>query len=415
MVCILAPPVKAFEWSGFVSGYSAYTDNARIVDGGEEDEYIFAGTLGISASHQQEELSALMDYEVDYFQYTEDVFNDETMIDGKGIVRWNVVPESASFYVKNKERQTTEFSRIADTPDNKVQRSIVEGGGDFSVRMSPVDQLFSNVSREILKTDKKIPNNNDRDSASFGWQHILSDRLRFSLHYQDGVIDFDNEEFEDYDYSSYGLTVNKLIKRGKIDIVVGRAIMDPELSSSSRGNFYQVEIKKEYNGKRFSLLASKMLTDSSIGISHDLSEIVDFSGLSENVGDLERINQKVYIVTMEIPITKMFSYSMYLLYNDESSLESNDEDKQKLVNASIKMHVNDTDTFKLSAGYVENEFLDEIESGENDKTTVRLHYNKETSKKINIYCTFENLKRTESDGSKPVENEYRVGFSYLLH
>lgn len=179
-----------------------YSDNISLVRTNEQDDTGLSLLAGFSLLHSTSALDADIRSGIEYTDYTNDVFSDETLGSLRTDVTWRPVPGVLHWQLEDYFTQTVRSSIDPETPDNRIDANAFSTGPDLFVRIDPVTTIETRLRRadyyfEDTATDSY------RNIASVGLVRALRPELDVSANvaYQDAnFTETDNIDFTRLDY-----------------------------------------------------------------------------------------------------------------------------------------------------------------------------------------------------------------------
>lgn len=227
-VLAYAPHAQAIQVDYGVGAGVEYSDNISLVRANEQDDTGVSLQAGFSLLHSTSVLDADIRSGIEYLDYTNDVFSDETLGSLRADVTWRPIPGVLHWQLEDYFTQTVRSSIVPETPDNRIDANAFSTGPDIFVRIDPVTTIEAQLRRADYYFED-TPTDSYRNIASVGWVRALRPELDVSANvaYQDAnFTETDNIDFTRLDYF-----VRADSRRGRSELLV-----DIGLSQIDRDN-----------------------------------------------------------------------------------------------------------------------------------------------------------------------------------
>jgi len=180
----LCPAVLHAGEFAYGLGYSSeYSSNIAHVPDNAQNEWINSVMAGIGYAENTPDLVAHVLSQVQYLNYHNNVFANDTLFNLDSSAVWTVSPQRFNWSASDVYRQLPIDVTATDTPANRENVNVFSTGPDFLVHVSPVQTIalggrYGNVYTAHDNTD------NDRASGYARWLYQSTPRTTYSLNYE---------------------------------------------------------------------------------------------------------------------------------------------------------------------------------------------------------------------------------------
>ena len=193
LTVIGAPSVSWALDVGYSLGYGLeYTDNAYLTADNTQDEWTNSARLGFSLIHNSPALEANIASNVEYRNYKNNTYPDETLFGLNLFSKWNISPQRFSWTVEDYYTQTVINVVEPSTPNNQQNENIASTGPNFVMHLSPVNTLEFGA-RYARNTYQTSDIDNTRTSGFTNWAYQSSPSIRLSLNLDVETVNYDNQ------------------------------------------------------------------------------------------------------------------------------------------------------------------------------------------------------------------------------
>lgn len=188
-----APSVSWALDVGYSLGYGLeYTDNALLTQDNKRDEWTNSARAGLSLIHNSPALDARIESNVDYRNYKNNIFGDETLFGLNLFSKWNISPQRFSWTVEDYYTQTVINPTDPNTPNNRQNTNIASTGPDFTMHLSPLNTLDLGA-RYVRNTYETSDIDNSRAVGNLSWAYQSSPSTRLSLNLNAESVNYDDQ------------------------------------------------------------------------------------------------------------------------------------------------------------------------------------------------------------------------------
>ncbi len=169
---------------GFGVGYiGEYTDNIQRVPANPQEDWINSVLAGVAYRENSPELAARVQAQVEYRDYTREIYQDETLFNLNTAAVWTIKPQRLLWSLEDRYDQIPQDATLALTPSNREAANIFTTGPDLLVYLNPVDVLVFGV-----RIGNTWFQQSDADSMRYvgtlRWRHQTNANANYSLNYE---------------------------------------------------------------------------------------------------------------------------------------------------------------------------------------------------------------------------------------
>lgn len=168
------------------------SDNIYLSTTGEQDEWIRTYRGQFLLVENSTNWNSLVNLDVSYHDYKEDLFEDENEYQGNVQVTWRPLPDRLMFHLEDYYAQAIIDSAALETPDNREDINYFSVGPEFHVPLGGTNAIvletrYINNYYEITDADSH------GTSSTAGILHRSSSETEWSINYQVDTTNYDNE------------------------------------------------------------------------------------------------------------------------------------------------------------------------------------------------------------------------------
>ncbi len=267
------------------AGLELHSNAARVSEN-EESDLARIARAGIAWADPVGPLSGDIEYSAERSDYTDDVQEDETAVNGRAALRWNAAPRLLDVLVQHEISQTQTDLRTANTANNRERRSVLTGGVDGYVHLSPVDSFVLRPRYSEVRFGESTQSDSTRANADLVWQHELSAVSKLNLQGGAGRVRFDDSR-QDYDSQSAQLGYETTLARLSYSLSAGMMKFERDELDDVNGNSLHASL--DYHATSFDVGGNlvRELTDSSIGLAQNSFTLPNFTANDSNFDQVD--------------------------------------------------------------------------------------------------------------------------------
>lgn len=200
-----------------------YTDNITLTESNKQEEYPLSLLGGFLVEHSAAELDADVRGLLDYRNYLNDVYDNETLGSLSGAIEWRPMPGFLHLTAEDYFTQTAINSAAPETPDNRVNANAFSAGPDIFFRIAPATTLETHVRRSEYYFEDTAADSS-RNSIAAGLVRAVRPQLDVSanLSYEDAEFSEDSRN----DFSKLDYFLRGALQRGRTEVTVDAGISD---------------------------------------------------------------------------------------------------------------------------------------------------------------------------------------------
>lgn len=249
------------EWAADVFIENEYTDNARRTNEDEVEELTtsLGARVALSVAESRYTADALYSLERNY--YENNVFSDNSTVVGSLALLGVVIPQRLDWIFNQTEEEVKTDSRLADTPDNREQRSVFSTGPRIYFNPTQIDTIQLSGTFRRTELEESDSNNSEVVSGLFSWGHELTELSEFNM--TASVDEVSYTEIDDFEYTRESLSIGFSGERPQFlySVSIGGNRISSDNEDDRTGANISLSISKEYSFSSFEFLVARSLTD----------------------------------------------------------------------------------------------------------------------------------------------------------
>jgi len=255
--------------------------NAALVSTNEKADTARFAELNLTWRDSDSALKADVGYGVRRRDFVDDVQDDQTAVDGRAALKWDVVPKAFDVILQHQISQTLGDQRLADTTNNSERRSVLTGGVDGYLHLSTVDAIVISPRYTDVKFSQSTQSNSQRTGSDIDWQHQISAVSGFGVSTNYTQAKFE-DSLQDYNSSSVNLNFATALARLSYSVAGGYNWIKRDHFEDVSG--YTAKLVGAYRGDNLEMGGSlvRELTDTSIGLSQQSFSTANFTANDSN-------------------------------------------------------------------------------------------------------------------------------------
>lgn len=269
-----------------------YTDNITLTDTNTEDEVPLSLLGGVLLEHAAAELDVNVRGLVDYRNYLQDTYDNETLGSLSAAAEWRPMPGLLHLVVEDYFTQTAINTAAPETPDNRVNANAFTIGPDLFFRLAPATTLEAQVRRSEYYFEDTVA---DSSRNSIGAGLVRAIRPQLSVSANVGYEDAEFSENSRNDFSKFDYFARADLERGRTELTVdaGMSDIDRAVADDVDGFLGRLMLGRQIRtNARVDLELSSQYTDSGVDMLTAGSSPFDFDRSGAQVsGDIFRDNR----------------------------------------------------------------------------------------------------------------------------
>ena len=252
-----------------VEAGAGHSDNITRVDAGQIDETIGKLGLDLAMEVERSRMTANVNVNADYYEYTEDTFESEVVGAGDAQLNFTLVPDRLNWRFEDYFGQQNNDPFAPITPDTRESVNYFSTGPDLLLRLGPVGMRVYGMYS--LATYEVSPVDNERVSGGFSIGRPGASGRGLSFNAAHESVAYSEQDGSDFErlstYLAYGISGS----RTDIRLEGGYTWLHPEVGEESDAPRFLLQVDRELTRySRLSLSAGTQLTDSSAALSSSI-------------------------------------------------------------------------------------------------------------------------------------------------
>lgn len=292
-----------------------YSDNITLSETNTREEYPLSLLAGVSLEHSAAELDADVRGLLDYRNYLEDTYDNETLGSLSATAEWRPMPGALHLVVEDYFTQTAINAADPETPDNRVNANAFSIGPDLFFRLAPATTLETHLRRSEYYFEDTTADSS-RNSIGLGLVRAIRPQLSLSANIAYEDAKFSDDSDGDFNKMDYFLRAD--IERGRTLLTVDAGVSDIDRSVEDDVDGFLGRMllgRQIRTNARVDLEISSQYTDSGVDMLVAGSAPFVFDRTAEQVsGDIFLDNR---VEARYISGTSERSWGVYLILRDE--------------------------------------------------------------------------------------------------
>lgn len=243
-----------------------YSDNATLVEMDQRDELGLSWLAGASLQQSSSAIDADVSVGIEYSDYRNDTFSDETFGSLRADLEWRPMPGVLHWELQNYFTQTARDAIAPETPDNRINANAFSTGPNLIARLGPTTTLESHLRRsEYYFEDTDLDSN--RNMISAAWMRALRPQLDVSANVAYEEADFPDSAGLGFDRLDYFARIDSRRGRSQIVADMGATNIDRDAGDDLDGFLGRVFVRRQVGvNTQIDLEASSQYTDSGVDL-----------------------------------------------------------------------------------------------------------------------------------------------------
>jgi hypothetical protein len=264
-----------------------YSDNPTLAESNESDDLRQSALLGISLQENTSKVSADIRSLLEYRDYRDDSFPDESWFYLNGEATWTIRPSSFLWVVEDYYSQQEQNTLLPGTPDNLINTNVFSTGPDLYFHVNPVHQLHLGARGSDYRFEN-TPADNRRALLTLAWLYGYSSSTELSLNAQYQNAWFTETDDADFRRQDLFFRIDTEPSRSTLQIDLGRSYIDRETEEDVDGFLARLIWQNQFRlDSYFRLDASSQYTDSGLDLLTTGTQSTEFDRFGEQItGDI---------------------------------------------------------------------------------------------------------------------------------
>lgn len=235
---LLVIPAGASALSGGLTARAGalYTDNLALTEDDEIEEWVGIGAAGLWVDHDSPALRAEAVAELEYRDYGDDRFSDETLFSMDAVGEGIIVRERLSWWVEDYFRQAAIDPLAPPTPRNRQDANFFSTGPEAKWRVAPVHSVIAGARYSQFYFSESVLDSR-RPSGYVQWVYDVSPRTDVSLNVAAMGVDYSNQTVnENYKRADATLQLERDMRAGSLELEGGASQIERDRSDDITGH-----------------------------------------------------------------------------------------------------------------------------------------------------------------------------------
>jgi hypothetical protein len=335
-----------------------YHDNISRQADNEDSDVDRVARIDLGYQRDQDGLLVDLDYDAEYHDYLHDREEDETVLNGRANLVWELLPRQLDFVLNHQVNQLLSDRQGVDVSGNRELRSVLTTGVDWTTAFSPVTSLI--ITPRYI--DVRFEESDSADSqhgvlgAALRRQLSRVSSLTLSGSYSD--VQFD-DGLNDYRASVLMVTYATQLSRLSYEVGIGANQFDRDSGDDVDGYVVRMSARHASGASAWTAALVHELTDNAIGLSGQELALDGFVADDGNFAQIDIVER----TQLDLGFEHSFSAASSIVLgvgarNDDYDSTLQDEEGY-YASAAWRYVLNSRWSFAASARYEETEFTDD--------------------------------------------------------
>lgn len=386
--------------------------NASFTEDARRETRASAGFTGV---HEQDSTHFVsnLSYSASASHYLDEGFEDEQSLVGTGYVAVRNASQSFSWFVSDIEELALLDRAAANTPANRVQRSVLSTGPQLALRLTPVDSMQLAASYSRNHVESQLANDSESLAANAHYVHLFSELGSVTL----GGFVSDTQFERAGDYLSQGVNIG-LTRRapwGVVDLQLGQSRAEPDNGRTVDASTYRVNYQAPWQRLTLAAYAVKSLTDGVSGLTAIQLDVTQLAPSDSNITDASLIESSAAGMSLGYPFESLaMTLGLTASLNREDFVERDQTDDNLAVSITLAKIITERLEGGLSLTATEHDSM-----LEDDKTTTRekrlaLRLAYQVARDMNLSCWASYVERDTATGVNAEGTALAVNITYRI-
>lgn len=257
-----APVSYALRSDYAVGAEAEYSDNITLTENNEEDELGLSLLLAYSLEHSSSVFEGDIRALLDYANYVNNVFSNETLGSLRTDLEWRPAPGMFHWRLEDYFTQTLRDAAAPETPDNRINTNAFATGPDFFFRLAPATTLEASLRRaEYYFEESDV--DSSRNIVAVGWVRALQPAFDLSANVVFEDTNFSEDINNDFKRKDYFIRADTRRGRSTLTADIGGTNIDRDNEGSLNGFLGRLALMRQVGvSTQFHIEASSQYTDS---------------------------------------------------------------------------------------------------------------------------------------------------------
>jgi hypothetical protein len=336
----------------------------------EDSDVDRVARLGVGYVRSESGVNLELDYDAEYHDYLHDREEDESVLNGRAGLVWELMPQRLDFVLNHQVSQQLSDRQEANVSSNRELRSVITTGLDLTSNFSAVDSLI--ISPRFVDVRFEESDSSDSQHGSLGatWQRRLSAVSQVSLSGNYADVQFD-DGINDYQSSSLLLGFATALSRLSYQLAVGANQFDRERGDKVDGFVVRANLRYDGDVTTWTGALVHELTDSAIGLSGQELALDGFVADDGNFDQFDIVERTQLDLGVEQRIGASHTLRFGVGARDDDYEEIVRDERGYFASANYRYTWNSFWSFGIDARAGKTEFLDDPLDLEYDDTFYR--------------------------------------------
>lgn len=194
-------PITTFAQLEFNAGSSLdYIENPQRENSSDETDLLSTNTVGVTSLRQTKLFDTTFNYTANSQEYSENLLNDRSRVEGNGSVTWKAMPEFLSWRVSNSRSNQLINASQPDVSDNRQIIDYTATGPSIVIPFQNSTYATFDANFGIVGYEESEQQNQNRNTYSFNITRIISQAISASIRSTYTTTEFDESLIPGYSF-----------------------------------------------------------------------------------------------------------------------------------------------------------------------------------------------------------------------
>ena len=344
-----------------------YHDNLSRVSDNEDSDVDRIALLDVGYLYDENAVHLDLNYQGEYHDYLHDREEDETALNGRTDLVWQLLPRTLDFVFSHQISQELSDRQGLNVSNNRELRSVTTTGIDWITNFSAVDSVVVSPRFADVRFEESDDSDSQRGSLGAAWQHRLSQVSQLSLAGNYADVKFDDGS-HDYTASSLTLGFSTKLSRLSYEVAVGANEFDRDVGDKVDGFMARASLQYDSDATVWTGALVHELTDSSVGLSGEELIIDDFVADDGNFDEVDIVERSQLDLGVQHRFNAAHSAGVGIGARDDDYEDTLRDERSYFVSANYLYTLNSYWSLGVDLRVAKTKFLDDPQDLEYDET-----------------------------------------------
>jgi hypothetical protein len=205
------------------------SDNITLVEDDRISETVLSPQLSFTLAHDTPVLQANLSGDIQYLNYSDDTFDNDTRGQFDGQMDWTLLPDRITFMAADTLSRQSVSTFASFNPGNQQQINVFVTGPSFYARFGDTTRGQIDVRYTDSYAEETAGFNNDRYNVAARLRRQLSETDQLLLNVETTKVEFDTlSELYNYERNDAYVTYRSQLSRVELNVDAGYTRLEPQ-------------------------------------------------------------------------------------------------------------------------------------------------------------------------------------------